>query len=198
MGWFNKKEERVSDSTELPQLPSLPKLPQLDFRREEPIEPLHQLPSFPTSNLGQKFSQNAIKEAVTGRKESEEDFDADEDEEETQMMHNPLKRPMTKELSYDEDEDKVSREVDGIPKDFIRASRIVKRNEPVFIRIDKFEEGLQIFEKAKKEIMEIEKMLKDTKKLKEEEETQLENWEKEIQTIKKQIEDIDKDIFSKV
>ena len=141
MGWFNKKEEKVNDSAELPQLPSLPKLPKLDFKREPPIEPLHQLPSFPSNHFGQKFSQNAIKEAVTGRKESEEDFDADglelnhDDYEEPQMMHKPLKRPMTKELPFGEEDEKLSREVDEIPKDFVHASRMAKKNEPVFIRI---------------------------------------------------------------
>jgi len=105
MGWFDKKEE-MTQKEEIPSLPSLPRLPELPsfgkkyFANSE--EQLHQLPSFPHNSLGEKFSQNAIKEAVTGRKESEEVFDANESEfdDEDQMMREPLRKPLTKELLF--------------------------------------------------------------------------------------------------
>jgi len=194
MGWFDKKEE-MTQKEEIPSLPSLPRLPELPsfgkkyFANSE--EQLHQLPSFPHNSLGEKFSQNAIKEAVTGRKESEEVFDANESEfdDEDQMMREPLRKPLTKELLFQKKE---------IPEEFKEAARIVRNAEPIFIRIDKFEEGIKIFEKTKEKISEMDKLLKNIKKIKEEEELELDFWENEIQKLKGQIEKVDRDIFSKI
>ncbi|MEK6926438.1 MAG: hypothetical protein AABW50_04130 [Nanoarchaeota archaeon] len=74
----------------------------------------------------------------------------------------------------------------------------IKRIEPVFIRIDKFEASLKAFEKTKKEIADMEKILKNIGEVKEEEEKQLQSWQHEIMRIKEQIDKIDKDIFSKI
>ncbi len=189
MGWFSKnekKEEKKGPGQSLPELPRLPELPKIGENNSQPSIP--QLPSFPNTSLGEKFSQNTIKEAITGKKEGEEVFDADEfAEDELQRMQKPLKIPRTKELSGGR-----------IPKEFEEVAKIVRKNEPIFIRIDKFEEGLHVFEKTKKKVHEIEKMLHDIKKLKEEEEKELSAWEAEIQAIKAQIEKVDQDIFSKV
>ena len=190
MGWFKKKEKK-SEKKEVHSLPGLPKLPELPREERKDLEPIHQLPSFPTDSLGEKFSQNTIKEAVTGKKEGEEVFGADDfalTEDKTRMMQKPLKKPLTKELPY----------LKKIPEGFEEAAKKVKEAEPIFIRIDKFGESLQAVEKAKKQISEIEKMLRDIKRIKEEEEKELELWENEIQTAKEQISRIDKDIFSRI
>ena len=185
MGLFKKKGKNKKKG-DIPQLPELPKFPELPEIGEEKIQALErsvsQLPSFPTNSLGEKFSQNTIKKAVTGKKEDEGVFEADEfvpTEEEMRMMQKPLKKLSTKEISY--------------------GGRLgAKKIEPVFIRIDKFEEGLQIFEKTKKQITEIEKMLGQIHRIKSEEEKELEYWENELNMIKGQIEKVDEDIFSKI
>ena len=183
MGLFKKKDVKGKGREVSSQPPELPKLPELPKIGGDSLSPINQLPSFPTNSLGEKFSQDTIKEAVAGGKEGEEGFDADDfAEEEMQMMQEPLKKPRTQE----------------IPTGFEEAAKRVKKAEPVFIRLDKFEESLHLFEKAKKQISEIETMLADIKKIKEHEERELEYWEKEIQSIKSQIERVDKDIFSKV
>ena len=200
MGLFKKqtKKEDNKRKPELGKLPELPKLPDLpnfeddssrsSFEEPEKKEQLSQLPSFPNDSLGQKFSQHTIKEAVTGGKEeSEEVPEADEFVlKEEQMMHRPLgegvREPSTNQ----------------VPTTFREAAKRVKEIEPIFIRIDKFEESLHSFDKAKEQIKEIEKMLRDIKNLKEEEEKELHLGEREIQATKQQIEKIDQDIFSKV
>jgi chromosome segregation ATPase len=203
MGWFDKKEESEKKLPELPELPRLPEFPKMNSIRknlsDKEKESLPQLPSFPSSSFGQKFSQNAIKEAVAGERGDKEDFDVDDSEEEIQMIHKSPKRIFTNEISPETDSSPSAKikEIENYPRE-IKPIQIRKENEPVFVRIDKFEEGIKTLEKAKEEITEIEKMLKDTKSLKEEEEIQLEKWEKEIQKIKKQIENIDTEIFSKV
>ncbi len=179
MGLFKKKEKK-EDIPRLPDLPKLPELPELP-EEENSEERIPQLPSFPNSSLGNKFSQDTIKEAVTGEKEREE-VNADEfvEEESIQMM----RKPLTKEGERKEPYPKIGK---------IRS----KEPEPIFIRIDKFEEGSQTFEEVKNQVSEIEKMFEEIKKIKEKEERELEFWEEEIKQIKEKIEKIDNNIFSK-
>ena len=193
MGWFNKKEEK-----EVPSLPELPRLPELPKLKENYLDDfkIHQLPNFPTNSLGEKFSQNTIKEAVAGKEEGEEVFDADESED-IQIMQKPLKKIPVPEFSYLEKTKGVpfEKRSNEISKDFATST---KKAEPVFIRIDKFEESLNIFNKTKEKISEIENMLRKIKHEKENEEKELKSWEEEIEIIKQQIERVDKNIFSKI
>lgn len=181
MGLFSKKKKKEDISLpklpELSRLPELPRLPKID----EDEERLPQLPSFPSNPFGEKFSQNAIKEAITGGKE----MTGEEADEFFGKMPKTPEEPMIK-------------DIEEVPRNFKEAARLVKKVEPVFIRIDKFEQSLEVFEKAKKRIMEIERMLKDIKKLKEREDEELNNWEREIQTTKEQIERVDNELFSKI
>ncbi len=179
-----KKIEKKPEHEKLPELPELPELP--DFEEPKKREPLPRLPSFPNDSFGKKFSQNTIKQAVTGEKEEREVPEADEFvSREEQMMHHPLEREIRKPLTK------------PVPI-FKEATKRVREIEPIFIRMDKFEESLHAFEKAKQQMAEIEKMLRNIKELKEEEEEELSMWEKDIQMTKQQIEKIDQDIFSKV
>ena len=191
MGLFGKKPKKEDKkikaiSEKLPELPKLPDFPDFDEPRKK--EQLSKLPRFPDNALGKKFSQNTIKEAVTGEKEEDDEVpEADEFvSREEQMMHQPLERGIRKPSTKQ------------IPVTFREVAKKVKEIEPIFIRIDKFEESLHTFEKAKQQILEIEKMLRNIKRLKEEEEKELNMWEREIGTTKQHIEKIDQDIFSKV
>ena len=194
MGWFNKKDEKG-----VPSLPELPRLPELPSMREDSFDnfKIHQLPKFPTSSLGEKFSQNTIKEAVAGKKEGEEVSEADDFAEDNMpMMQRPLKNPVPEFPRLEKIKGTpFERRTNEISEDFETST---KKIEPVFIRIDKFEESLKIFDKTKDKISEIEKMLKHIKDVKENEERELASWENEIDMIKKQIEKVDKNIFSKI
>ncbi|MCH8945524.1 MAG: hypothetical protein IIA85_01220 [Nanoarchaeota archaeon] len=187
MRWFgkNEKEKLGKGSLDtLPELPKLPKLPQIGGKDLEPSdEPISQLPSYPPDSFGEKFSQNAIKEAVAGKIGDKEVFDADEslDEIEKKMMPEPLEMG---EIPYKNLHGNLKTKVSTI--------------EPVFVRIDKFEEGLKIFEQTKVKISEIEKFLEEMKKINEKEEKELQSWEREVQTMKKNFEKINQDIFSKI
>jgi hypothetical protein len=185
MGLFKKKEKKGEISS-LPELPQLPELPESPETEEYSKEEIPQLPSFPNGSLGNRFSQNIIKEAVTGEKEGKE-AEADEfaEKKRMQMMQKPLVR------------EGIGKELHPRFETFERPEK-VKEAEPVFIRIDKFEEGSQIFEEVKRKISEIENKLDDIKRVKEKEEKELEFWEEEIKQIKEQIEKIDKNIFSKI
>ncbi len=185
MGLFKRKEKREESPT-LPELPQLPELPEFPEAEEYPNGEIPQLPSFPNGSLGNKFSQNIIKEAVTGRKEVEEG-DADEFAEERPMQ--TMRKPLTREGTGRE----------PLPRfEMSEKPQKIKEAEPIFVRIDKFEEGSQTFEQVKKKISEIESKFNDIKKVKEREEKELEFWEEEIKQIKEQVEEIDRNIFSKI
>ena len=83
---FNKCDKSIRDKIEkevekiisasIPQIPKLPELPRLDGLPKIPQKKtLSKLPSYPLSPLGEKFSQNIIKEAVTGKKIGDEGLD---------------------------------------------------------------------------------------------------------------------------
>ncbi len=191
MGLFKKKEAKkyIEELPELPKIPKLLGLPELPD--DDELEKT--LPKLPEYSLNNEFSKNTLKKAVTGKEE--EMFGADEFVRE-QMM------PEHREIARPERRLEFPREIDG-PKNFelrrgeSKESR-TKKSGQVFIKIDKFEESLKIFELTKNKITEMEKMLEDIKKLKEKEERELSYWMAEIQTIKNQTEKVERDIFSKL
>ena len=203
MGLFKNKETPKKDFANLPvpKLPELPKLPDFPGMENDSEDygemELPQLPSFPNNSLGNKFSQNTIKEAVAGEKEVEsegaDDFSSDFEERENQMMQEPLREinPIKDMRQFNQSVQRT-REVPSYSKN------LVKKAEPVFIRLDKFEESMEIFNDTKEQISEIENLLKNIKELKQKEDEELSSWENEIQEIRKQIEKVDSDIFSKI
>lgn len=209
MGLFtkkDKKEEMKKDASKVPELPELPKLPELpnmhQFAYEEDEEPLPQLPRFPNNPIGNKFSQNTIKEAITGKKEEEEVFHAEDfskNEYNRGMMQKPLQKPAIEDVEeYEETSVPASITTKGMPQNFAMRNYITKKAEPVFIRIDKFEESLKIFREIKSQISEIENLIRTTKEIKAKEEEELASWGTEIQDIKNQIEKVNQDIFSRI
>ena len=186
MGFFNKKEKK--SETDIPALPRLPRLSEFSDMDNRAI---HQLPSFPSNSFGKKFSRDSIKDAVSGER-GEGDFYADEfSDNEMRMMREPLRRPLTEEIEEDEEAEFPER-IERVRGSFRQEA------EPVFVRIDKFEEGLKLFESIKSQISEIERVLAETKRLKEREEAELNSWENELKRMKGEIEKMGRDIFSKV
>ncbi len=196
MGWFNKKEEKRTKT--LPDLPKLPEFPHVgaELPKDTSQKKISQLPSFPNNSLGEKFSQNTIKDAVTGKKEGEKEEETDEFEERPHMMPEPPKITPTRISFAKESPERIPEpslfQATGKPMQRLR------KEEPIFIRLDKFEESLANFEEIKKIVEEMEKVLEDTKDMKTKEEEEIGNWENEIKSVKDKIKSIDREIFSKV
>jgi hypothetical protein len=199
MGLFSKDKKEEKEILRLPELPKLPELP--EFSKMNDNRGLSPLPSFPKNSFGEKFSQNVIKDVVSGEKESDEEVNADEfsyNKENMQMTLKPTKKGfMSKETDFGGGNEyrqfqKFERRTLETPSGYGR------KDEPIFVRLDKFEESLKIFEKIRNQILEIEGILHEIKNVKEHEEKELQFWEQEIQNIKKQIEKVDQDIFSRV
>jgi hypothetical protein len=209
MGLFGKKDKSENAAPQLPKLPELPKLPgyerspQLSYgssdvsapefptidsvkKSQKEKEPLHQLPSFPNDEMGERFTQDTIKNAVKGQ---EEEMPEMHDMSDYEIEHEPM-----------EMEPELEKRI--IPMDKKEAPTVEKsrtdEDEPVFIRIDKFEDSLKIFDKIRNKLNEIEDLLEQTKEIKEKEKTELSHWEEEVQKLKSQVEKIDEDIFSKL
>ncbi|HTY44195.1 MAG TPA: hypothetical protein VMC80_03055 [Patescibacteria group bacterium] len=187
MGLFKKKKDGnsskpLSSMAMLPDIPPLPKFPEIPEIGEEEFSSVHPLPKLPDNSFGKKFSQNVIKDAVTGKKEGEPFADEFAEGEEMQTMQGP--------------------QIRSFPLENRKASRFEEKtseiNEPIFVRLDRFEEGLNSLDNIKKQISDIEKTLGDIKKLKEDEEKELSNWEDQISRAKEHAEKIDRDIFSKL
>lgn len=218
MGWFNKKEadvKKISSMNNFPELPKLPELPPLKTQKSS--DSLPKLPSMPSSSFGEKFSQNTIKDAVSRKidiqypeeKEERRVFDADDfgkkkfqSMQKTSASSKKFVVPKTEEIEEPdldfesfEEPDFGGSSFSGYKEESYAPSH---KQEPVFIRIDKFEEAMRVFEKTKKEIAEIEKILKDINNTREEEEKVIQSWQDDVLKIKDQIEKVDKDIFSKI
>ncbi|MEJ2267703.1 MAG: hypothetical protein P8X70_01355 [Nanoarchaeota archaeon] len=149
---------------------------------------IHQLPSFPNNSLGEKFSQDTIKKAVTGRKEGESALETKASEESEKRMFQGHNKKLSREFPSNQ----------NMPKEIQENPKRTKETEPIFIRIDKFEESLEIFKKIKSQISEIQKMLEHIKEVKEKEDKELEIWEQEIKKTKDQVQKVDENIFSKI
>ncbi len=189
MGIFSKSKDKQKEknysSQKIPELPSLPSLPQYNSSPNFPLmddyeekKEIHQLPSFPSSPTGDMFSKNTIKSAVKGEPALKYNYEDDDEDLEIEPPR------YHKEISNNQFEKKVMKENYEI--------------KPVFVRIDKFQEGLKLFEETKENLGEIDKLLKEVKHLKEKESEELSSWEKDLEKIKNQIEKINQEIFSKI
>jgi CRISPR/Cas system CSM-associated protein Csm4 (group 5 of RAMP superfamily) len=208
MGLFGKKERVESKVEKIPSLPDLPKLPTLnDFPSfEEKETSLPQLPTFPKNELGERFSRNTIKEAVNGKKEMDEEEIYQEDDFAEEPMQRIQESPIrVKEPLRIQEPPVIANRYtpqkpltrQTIPVGFEEAEKVIKGIEPIFVRIDKFEESKKMFQKTKEQVSEIEKALEDIKEIKEQEDKELTAWQQQISEIKDKISKIERDIFSK-
>lgn len=74
----------------------------------------------------------------------------------------------------------------------------IKEAEPIYVRLDKFQITVNVFEEIKNKVGEIDKLLSKIKEIREKEDRELDEWENEIQAIKSRIESVDRNIFDKL
>lgn len=187
MALFNRNKK--GDMKEMEGIPSLPELPKLpDFPMNEFQYKPNALPKFPNT-FGNKFSQSTIKDAISGEKEDEMANESEED----QMISKLPTGPLTREM---EEEEMPMEEEPSFKPEFRRETP--SKMEPMFVRLDKFEESLETFEKIKKQFAGVEGLLSEINSTREEENKELESWQTKLQTMKNQIDKIDRDVFSKI
>jgi hypothetical protein len=207
MGLF-KKQKEVREAQKIPELPKLPELKNLENSQKEINFPLkedfggefeesprigdyHKLPSFPSSNKAEKFSQDTIKHAISGGNNNFE-------EEPVNSAMPKIPDNFSSKQNFEEPE-----EIPELPEPKPIRKIITKQEEPeekgpVFIRIDKFEESIKFIKKAKDKISEVERLLSETKELKDKEQKEIEEWEQDLLDLKSKIERIERDLTSKL
>ena len=73
-----------------------------------------------------------------------------------------------------------------------------KHEEPIFIRMDKFQSAQKNFENIKVKIQNIESTLNQIINIKRKEEEEINGWSNEVQMLKAKLSEVDSDIFNKI
>jgi hypothetical protein len=216
--WFSKKkEEKASSVPKLPDLPELPKLPNEPAPSE--ISPYSQpqtlelnsipdqviinqspqtppdlteaispspLPNLPNSETGDKFQQDVIKSALQPPK-----YTLEIEPEELDI----------KEIKYKPKESKPiasPREY----KDFVQKreerEKPETKKEPIFVRIDKFQQVTDNLKEIRAQVAEIESYLRQIRDIKAKEENELIAWENEVLELKNKLDSVDSVLLSKI
>lgn len=190
MGFFTKKKreniEKESPDLTLPELPSLPELPKI-FPKDEINKPFEEtttiLPSFPKSQLGERISQNTIKEAIGEKLDKKMT---------REIKGNPIMASMIPKIPERAERKPLAMEM------YETSDRDVSlpKTRPLFIKLDTFEKSISSFNEIKLRISEIESLLRNIIETKSKEERELDNWRMELESIKSRLKQIDRDIFS--
>jgi len=106
--------------------------------------------------------------------------------------------PKVKKIDNPSDYQPSFKSEEKIDMDNLELSTNDERSEPIFVKIDKFHEALENFNKIKEKVLEIENELKKINEIKEQEEEELKEWENEIQSIKARMNVIDNSLFNRI
>ena len=172
MSWLFGKEKK-EEKGKLPELPVLPE-PPIDFKQYSPDkyqfkEELPLLPAFPTSLSEERMSNSVTKQSLKENYESQ------------------IQAPI------------MTRELDEFPRAKpMKVQQKFQKQEPLFVRIDKYQDAISNLQEAKKKILEIEQILREIKDVKSREETELNSWTTELQEVKAKLDGIDRTIFQKL
>jgi hypothetical protein len=199
MGLFSKKKR---DSDEIPRLPELPDSEEIGIPSSDFPEVPSGLPDIETRNLGEINSLPIIPGSETGGRFDQEIV--------KQTINSPSANPINRSIKIPKISPRTiqpsisSGEVNIQDKEhdrsvFNTSSKISsEKEEPVYIRLDKFNLTVDTFEEIKAKIIEIEDTLRNIREIKEREEKELQEWETEIHVIKSRIDAVDRNIFSKL
>ena len=75
------------------------------------------------------------------------------------------------------------------------AAMRIKSAEPLFIKLDKFENAISTFNEVKLRVAEISSLLRDVRAIKTREEKEIDEAEKEIDIIKSRLDQIEREVF---
>jgi len=177
MAWFRKKEE---EDESLPELPEIDSVMPAQQKKEK-----NYLPSFPSSSG--KMTEEITKESL--------DMQQFKPAISLPKMEPEIKRSVEMHRKFSD----TPRSSPGkqIAKSPI-PSAVLKKNEPIFVRIDKFESALEGIKDIKKKIDEMESLLTSLRQVNAKEDLELSAWEKEINSIKSRIDSIDANLFGKL
>jgi|GEM_PF-2401630 chromosome segregation ATPase len=173
MQLFKKKKEDSGKLFELPELPGFPEMREIKEAlkpKEEAIPPLPALPQYPVQ--AQQLQRPDIKK-------TEEIGSAS--------------APLTREIMPVQ----MSRPSYPMQEENEEQAR-GKQREPIFVKIDKFNDALNNFEAIKQKISEIDSLLKKVKETRTKEQEEIDSWEREVEEIMSKVNNIDQKLFNKL
>jgi hypothetical protein len=203
MGIFKRKtkESELPEDTQLPDLPQLPNISKdWDIR----------LPAIPsiTKEIDEKSNQKAIKDIINPSfKKEGMNFDNSD----LGIIRPQIKTPMTREIGnedFTQSNRSLTKSQNPIYSQQPKKQQGVQmkgqefkqqgKQEPVFVRVDKYKNAIDKLQDIKQKLMEIDKLLSDVKEIKSKEDFEINEWNKEIQSAKSKIDMIDKMLFSQI
>lgn len=198
MGLFSKDEKIPS----IPKAPALPELPQPEGVRGKDLP---ELPTFPMGSKNENLNQEMVKSAVAeipslGEEEVSVDIPSGIHVREDSDL--PRLPPMKRETRELPPIPTIPRMVDqpriSMPTNPTPISPKPSINEPIFIRLDKFQTSQKNLETIKEKIAKVEVVLKKIEDTKAKEEAELKAWMEDINQVKAKIAEIDQDIFDQI
>jgi hypothetical protein len=221
-----KNVNEMPELPELPEIPELPSWSNFKDKNLQPAPPLSQqpqsLPSLPNSNIGNKLNQQMIKSVISDYpipnipefpneyNEESEELSLPEIPREQAHAAGVIKKQYSSELIPPKDNLPKAIEVTDWSKykgstalkPSIMQTRtetsMTRKAEPVFVRMDKFEQAVSTIQEIARKISEIENLLNNIKEIKTKENNEIIEWERELELLKTKIDSIDREVFSKV
>lgn len=199
MGWTNKKQE-------VPEIPPSPQLPELPKKAPGEKRDLPELPSFPDDKSN--FNHEMVKSAVNDYSDSSdyhESYASPVDKEDDvgsqprgfqQNAIPPVPKPLPKPPFHEENQPQNTNQRRTI--EINEQKEKTKSNEPIFVRIDKFQSAQKNFDNIKSKVKEIETTLKKVQDLKDKEEKEITEWSNDLEKIKSRLTEIDSEIFDQI
>jgi len=217
MGLFSGKKN--TDNTSVKDLPSLPDLGPVPQRNPyaSPVDSQpNVLPQFPHNS--DTVSQKIIKNAVSGQEESDFEVGLDEDQEnlspyQTRISREDIRPEKTTGYTRPAYNDEEFQNIERLPVNIVKPRRQesyskpsrednesfeIKKDDSVFIQVDKFNEIAKTMKDVRIKIAEIEKTISKIQRMREEEEAELMTWESEVKKVKSHVDNIDQNIFEKL
>jgi len=186
MGLFSKKEKVPSIPT-APQLPRLPSPPSAEELRKKDLP---ELPSFP--QISQQNMNNQTPE------DNEVVVDMPPSMQSQGGIHNIESAIPSPPSSLPPKPEEEQRRTLELSPQMPPAEKITKKVEPIFVRIDKFQDAQKDFKQIKEKVKEIESVLKKVKTIKEKEEAEINSWTEDLEKLKARLAEIDANIFNQL
>jgi len=196
MGLFSKNNK-------VPEIPSAPVLPQLPNSEKKSLP---ELPSFPANSINENFNQEMVKSAVADVPSHEEEevhvdipsgLHAAEAQKGESLIPQKSSGNSIPNLPSQHYVDEMPMRTFEMSLD-TQSKPIQKSTEPIFVRIDKFQNAQKNFEGIKENVREIESVLSKIKGAKSKEEIELKGWSEDIEKIKLRLAEVDSDIFNQI
>lgn len=160
-----------------------------NFKIQEP-NPLPQLPKYGDQDL------SIVKNTLQGPNKIQNPEDYNNYQENQNKYYPPTNQ------GYEIKEKKELRTIE-VPEDYEPPLSKIPRKKlnkegSVFVKIEKFQNSIENFERIKEKLNEIQETIIKIKRVRSKEEEELKQWELEVQAIKARIENIDNILFDKI